>query len=69
MFVIGGGMIYKELLPYCDTAYITRLDYEYEADTYFPDLDASPEWELSREDEESTYYDLIYNFCVYRRKI
>ena len=68
VYVIGGGSIYKELLPYCDTAFITRLDYSYEADTYFPDLDASPEWELFDEGEEATYYDLIYNFCVYKRK-
>ncbi|MCR5098001.1 MAG: dihydrofolate reductase [Lachnospiraceae bacterium] len=68
VFVIGGGAIYKELLPLCDEAYITRLDYSYEADTYFPDLDADPEWELADEGEEETYYDLIYNFCIYRRK-
>lgn len=68
VFVIGGGAIYKELLPLCDEAYITRLDYSYEADTYFPDLDNDENWELFDEGEEETYYDLIYNFCVYKRK-
>ncbi len=68
VFVIGGGAIYRELLPLCDEAFITRLDYSYEADTYFPNLDEDPEWELYFEDEEETYYDLIYNFCRYRRK-
>ena len=68
VFVIGGGAIYKELLPLCNEAYITRLDYSYEADTYFPNLDDDPEWELFDEGEEATYYDLIYNFCVYKRK-
>ena len=69
VYVIGGGSIYRELLPLCDEAYITRLDYSYEADTYFPDLDAAPDWELSDEGEEETYYDLIYYFNRYRRKI
>ena len=69
VFVIGGGAVYKELLPYCDTAYVTRLDYSYEADTYFPDLDSDDEWELTSEGEEETYYDLIYYFNVYSKRI
>ena len=68
VYVIGGGSIYRELLPLCDEAYITRLDYSYEADTYFPDLDADPGWELAGEGEEETYYDLIYYFNRYVRK-
>ena len=69
VFVIGGGAVYKELLPYCDTAFVTRLDYSYEADTYFPDLDSDDEWELTSEGEEETYYDLIYYFNVYSKRM
>ena len=44
-FVIGGGQIYKALLPYCDHAYITKIHYPYEnVDTYFPNLDNLPDW-------------------------
>ncbi len=68
VFVIGGGSIYRELLPHCDKAYITRLDFVYEADTYFPNLDEDESWELISEGEEAFYYDLIYNFCVYGRR-
>ena len=69
VFVIGGGEIYRAFLPYTDTAYITKIDYAYDADTSFPDLDADPEWELSVQGEEQTYFDIIYEFDVYRRKV
>ena len=67
VFVIGGASIYRQFLPLCDTAYITKIDYTYDADTYFPNLDADPEWTLESESEEQTYYDLTYNFTLYRR--
>ena len=39
LYVIGGGSIYDQLLPYCDTAYITKFDKTFEADTYIKNLD------------------------------
>lgn len=66
-FVIGGGEIYEELLPYCDTVHVTRIDQAYEADTYFPDLDKSGEWEITAESDEQTYFDLEYVFVKYER--
>ena len=68
IFVIGGESIYKALLEYCDTAYITKIDYAYNADAYFPDLDADDAWELVQEGEEETYFDLCYAFTVYHRR-
>ncbi len=68
VFVIGGGMIYKALLPYCTKAFITKIDYSFDADTSFPDLDADPSWELAETGEEQTYFDLVYEFDVYVRK-
>ena len=38
IYVIGGGEIYKELAPYCSKAYLTMIDKEFDADTYFPDI-------------------------------
>ena len=67
IFVIGGSVVYNMLLPYCDTAYVTKVDYAYQADTWFPDLDVRPEWTLIRQSEEQTYFDLEYRFCTYRR--
>lgn len=68
IFIIGGESIYRIMLPYCDTAYVTRLDYAYDADTYFPDLDARKEWEIVKESEEQTYFDLEYVFLKYQRR-
>ncbi|MCI8512208.1 MAG: dihydrofolate reductase [Lachnospiraceae bacterium] len=68
IFVIGGAEIYREFLPYCDTAHVTRIDYAYEADTYFPDLDANPEWAVTAESEEKTYFSICYAFRRYERR-
>jgi len=68
VFVVGGGSVDELLLPYCDTAYVTRIDMAYQADTFFPDLDQDPEWELTEESDEQTCFDIEFTFTVYRRK-
>jgi dihydrofolate reductase len=68
VYIIGGASIYKQMLPYCDVAHITKIDYAYHADTYFPNLDEMEDWYLAEETEEHTYYDLTYTFCRYERK-
>jgi len=68
IYIIGGETIYRQMLPYCDTAYITKIDHVYEADAKFPDLDADPDWEVAEESEEQTYFDLEYHFITYVRK-
>ncbi len=65
IFVIGGGDIYDMLVPYCDTAYVTKIEYRYAADAYFPNLDEKPEWKMTEEGEEITYFDLEFAFCKY----
>ena len=67
-FVMGGQSIYEQLLPYCDVVHVTRIDQAYEADTYFPDLDQKPEWKITAESDEQTYFDLEYTFVRYERK-
>lgn len=67
IFVIGGESIYRMLIPYCTTAYVTRTDYAYDADTYFPNLDELPEWKLVEESEEETYFDIEYRFTKYEK--
>ena len=54
LYVIGGGSIYEMLIPYCDTAYITKIDHAYAADTYFPNLDQMDDWEMTEVSEEQT---------------
>lgn len=67
LFVIGGESIYRAMLPYCNTAYVTRTDHVYEADTWFPDLDKNPDWQKTAETDEQTYFDLEYVFAKYER--
>ena len=68
VFVIGGGKIYDMLMPYCDEAIVTRLNYRYEADTYFPDLDNDDDWYIADESEEMTYFSIEYQRVIYKRK-
>lgn len=67
LMVIGGASVYRELLPYCDTIHVTLVDYSYEADAFFPNLDEDPEWEMTMEGEEQTYFDIPYTFVKYER--
>ncbi len=68
VFVIGGESIYRQLLPYCDTIHITKIDEAYPADRFFPNLDELEEFEITRDSEEQSYFDLTYRFLMYERK-
>lgn len=68
IYIIGGERVYREFLPYCDVAHVTRIDHAYQADAYFPNLDAEEEWEVTADSDEQTYFDLEYTFLKYERK-
>ena len=68
VYCIGGDSIYKQMLPYCNVAHVTKIDFAYEADAHFPNLDEDPEWEITAESDEQTYFDLEYVFVKYERK-
>lgn len=65
VYVIGGETIYRQMLPYCRVAHVTKIAYEYEADTYFPNLDENPDWSITDSSDEHTYFDLEYYFIKY----
>ena len=67
VYVIGGESIYRQLLDECDVAYITKIDYAYDADAYFPNLDEKEEWQITEDSDEQTYFDLEYYFLKYER--
>lgn len=69
VFVIGGGQIYKELLPYCSHIHLTKIHKEFEnVDTYFPNIEED-EWYVALEgDVIHTKNNIDYQFYVYRRK-
>lgn len=75
IFVIGGANVYSQLLPYCDTAYVTKFNKSFDCDAYFENLDVSPDWELVSIGEEQltnpetdSVSDITFNFCKYERK-
>lgn len=68
IYIIGGESVYRQLLDECDVAHITKIDYEYEADAYFPNLDENPEWEITADSDEQTYFDLEYYCYKYEKR-
>ena len=67
VYVIGGDSIYRQMLPYCDIAHVTKINHAYEADTYFPNLDEKEEWLVTGVSDEQTYFNLEYEFVRYER--
>ena len=68
IYIIGGESVYRQMLPYCNVVHVTRIDHEYAADAYFPNLDADNEWEITADSDEQTYFDIAYEFVKYERK-
>lgn len=68
IYVIGGDSVYRQMLPYCDTAHVTKIDFSYEADAFFPDLDQMEGWKVTASSEEQTYFDLEYIFEKYEKE-
>ena len=65
VFIIGGETIYKQFLPYCDELYITKIQNEYKADRFFPNVDIMSNWELIKESEVKEYNNVRYVFSTY----
>lgn len=68
IYVIGGESVYRMMLPYCDTVYVTKIDRAFQADTFFPNLDEMDEWVMTEESEEQTCFDLEFCFTKYERR-
>lgn len=67
IYIIGGESIYRQMLPYCDTAHVTKIDHTYEADAYFPNLDQMEEWIITADSDEQVYFDITYQFLKYEK--
>ena len=72
--IIGGETVYTQLLPYCDTAIVTKFDQSFEKDAFMPNLDADESWRLVDESEEmaanpdtDSPADLKFKFCTYKK--
>ena len=66
--VIGGGSIYRQMLPMCDTAYVTKVHTQVDSDTFFPNLDNDPQWYLSEVLQSGEENGIAYEMCLYKRK-
>lgn len=66
IYIIGGESVYKRYVQYCDTAIITKINENYEADAYFPNLDEDENWKVTKESEEQTYFSVEYTFREYK---
>jgi dihydrofolate reductase len=66
VFVIGGGSLYTALLPLCKRVYLTKVDAVGEgADTWFPNLDKLPNWQVEQESEPIEENGISYRFIDY----
>ena len=68
VYVIGGSSVYEQLLPECNTVYVTKVDTAKPADKFFPNLDNMNDWELVYEGEEQEHKDSKFKFVTYKRK-
>ena len=68
VMVIGGGSVYRQMLPMCDKAYITKVHTTPASDTFFPNLDADINWELSEILQSGEENGISYEMCLYTRK-
>ena len=67
VFVIGGGSIYKQMLPFCHTAYVTKVHCAVDSDTYFPNLDEAPGWRLASVLQSGEENGISYEMCLYKK--
>ena len=66
VFIIGGAMFYKTMLPYCDEVFVTKVDADGEAEVFFENLDEKKEWKLLSESEKVTTNGYDIKFTVYK---
>ena len=67
IYIAGGESVFTQLLPYCKVVHVTKVDNVYAANKYFPNLDKDPEWVMTADSDEQTYFDIAYEFMRYER--
>lgn len=66
--VIGGGSVYRQMLPYCHKAYVTKVHCTPDSDTFFPNLEEDSAWELQEVVLSGKENGIAYEMCLYKRK-
>ena len=67
-FVIGGGSVYRQMLPWCDRAYVTKVHTVTDCDTYFPNLEEMDDWYLAESLMSGEENGIGYEMLLYKRK-
>ncbi len=67
-FVIGGASVYEQLLPWCSTVYVTKVEQTFPADCWFPNLDADPMWQAEEPSQPLEQEGIRYRYVTYRRR-
>lgn len=67
-FVIGGETVYRELLPYCEKVYVTKIHKTFDADAFFPDLDALDGWKVTEKEGPLTENGVDFSYVTYERE-
>ncbi len=67
-FIIGGGSVYRQFLPHANRLYITLVDKDFEADTFFPEIDLES-WRLVAREEgpDDGMNDFSYSYLIYEK--
>ncbi len=68
VYNIGGAQIFKKMLDYAEYSLVTKIDAEFDADVYYPNLDKLSNWEIVEESEEKYYEGIKYQFFIYKNK-
>ena len=66
-FVIGGASVFREFLPYVDLVHVTKIDSRPKSDSFFEDLDASPDWRVREAGDWQEEDGLRFRFMSYER--
>ncbi len=68
VYVIGGGEVYRALLPYCEEALVTKVDSVGGAEVFFPNLDVHPDFVCVDESKPIEDNGLIIRFTRYKNE-
>ena len=67
-FVIGGETVYRELLPYCGKAYVTKIHQTFDADAFFPVLDDLDGWKVTETEGPFEENGVAFSYVTYERE-
>ena len=67
-YVIGGASVFRQFFPYLDRVEITKIDLKPRSDSFFPDLDADPDWVCAAQGDWQEEDGIRFCFCTYERK-